>query len=75
MNIRYFEAGENVWWFGGGIDLTPTYPNIHQVIAFHKGLKEVCEKHGQPYNEYKETCDKYFFLKHRNETRGMIALN
>lgn len=70
MNIRYFEAGTN-WWFGGGIDLTPYYPNVDQVIGFHKALKDVCDRHGQPYQEYKEECDKYFFLKHRGETRGV----
>jgi coproporphyrinogen III oxidase len=70
MNIRYFEAGTN-WWFGGGIDLTPYYPNVDQVIGFHRALKDVCDRHGQPYQEYKEECDRYFFLKHRGETRGV----
>lgn len=70
MNIRYFEAGTN-WWFGGGIDLTPYYPDVDQVIYFHQTLKDVCDRHGQPYQDFKAECDKYFFLKHRGETRGV----
>ena len=70
MNIRYFEAGD-VSWFGGGIDLTPTYPEKGQVIAFHKRLKQVCDNSGHDYAKDKETCDEYFFLKHRSETRGI----
>lgn len=50
MNVRYFEAGTE-WWFGGGIDLTPYYPRMGQVITFHRKLKELCEKHGQPYDQ------------------------
>jgi len=49
MNIRYFEAGPNVWWFGGGIDVTPYYPNIDEVVEFHRSLKQLCEEHGQSY--------------------------
>jgi len=70
MNIRYFEAGE-VWWFGGGIDLTPTYPVKAQVIEFHQALKAICDESGYSYAEHKKNCDEYFFLKHRNEMRGI----
>ena len=46
MNVRYFEAGKNgeKWWFGGGIDLTPYYPKLPQIIEFHKKLKQLCEE-------------------------------
>ena len=70
LNIRYFEAGD-VSWFGGGIDLTPCYPKKDQVIQFHKTLREVCEKSGHDYATDKATCDEYFYLPHRNETRGI----
>jgi len=77
MNIRYFEAGDlsnnnvQVWWFGGGIDLTPTYPKFGQIIAFHKGLQAICTKHRQDYTKFKKTCDEYFYLPHRKECRGV----
>eukprot|EP01094_Clydonella_sp_ATCC50884_P013082 TRINITY_DN23352_c0_g1_i1.p1 TRINITY_DN23352_c0_g1~~TRINITY_DN23352_c0_g1_i1.p1 ORF type:complete len:349 (-),score=102.65 TRINITY_DN23352_c0_g1_i1:497-1453(-) len=70
MNIRYFECGD-VWWFGGGIDLTPYYISEEQVVAFHRGLKAVCERHAQDYVAFKQWCDRYFYLKHRNEARGV----
>jgi coproporphyrinogen III oxidase len=70
MNIRYFEAGD-VSWFGGGIDLTPCYPKKEQVIQFHKTLKDVCENSGHDYAIDKATCDDYFYLPHRDETRGV----
>ena len=70
MNIRYFEAGE-VWWFGGGIDLTPTYPVKAQCIEFHQALKAICDESGYDYAEHKKNCDEYFFLKHRSEMRGI----
>jgi coproporphyrinogen III oxidase len=112
MNLRYFEvqspllplssaAVTSLWWFGGGIDLTPYYPDVYQVtlhfamattifksltfimvclfsvaphtqvIQFHRHLADICERHGQPYAEYKEHCDSYFYLKHRHEMRGV----
>jgi len=70
MNIRYFQAGEK-WWFGGGIDLTPYYPTLENIVGFHKALKEICDRHEQSYEKYKETCDSYFFIRHRNESRGV----
>ena len=73
MNIRYFECGD-VFWFGGGVDLTPVYPNFDEVKDFHIKLKEFCEKYERPYTKYKEQCDDYFYLKHRKETRGVGGL-
>lgn len=74
LNYRYFEAGP-VWWFGGGIDLTPYYPFVEDVIHFHRTLKEACDAHHPHYYEaFKLWCDEYFFLKHRNETRGVGGL-
>ena len=78
-NIRYFEAGpENepeAWWFGGGFDLTPYYPFHEDVIAWHRAAKSVCDPFGHHlYEEFKGWCDRYFFLPHRNETRGIGGL-
>jgi coproporphyrinogen III oxidase len=70
MNVRYFQAGDK-WWFGGGIDLTPYYPDLPLIIEFHRRLKQICEESGQPYEKYKAECDEYFTLKHRNEMRGV----
>lgn len=70
LNIRYFEAGET-WWFGGGIDVTPTYPVRDQVIEYHQALKAICDESGYSYDEHKTNCDEYFFLKHRGEMRGV----
>jgi len=69
-NIRHFCAGDR-WWFGGGIDLTPYYPVKEEIIAFHRGLKAVCDRHGEPYAEHKKTCDDYFTIQHRNQMRGV----
>jgi coproporphyrinogen III oxidase len=71
LNYRYFEAGP-VWWFGGGIDLTPYYADLDDVQHFHRTLKATCDRH-QPeyYPVFKQWCDEYFYLKHRGETRGV----
>lgn len=72
MNIRYFETNDGMWWFGGGIDLTPHYVDVQQASFFHKALKEVCERHHDDYYpKFKSWADNYFFVKHRNETRGI----
>lgn len=72
MNIRYFEMNENVWWFGGGIDLTPHYIVEENAKVFHQQLKAVCDKtHSDFYAKHKAWADDYFFIKHRNETRGI----
>ena len=71
MNVRYFESG-NDKWFGGGIDLTPHYVNEEDAKHFHCTLKDVCDKHHVTYyNEFKKWADEYFFIPHRNETRGI----
>lgn len=71
LNYRYFEAGP-VWWFGGGIDLTPYYPFAEDAQHFHKTLKQTCDKHHPEYYPvFKLWCDEYFYLKHRGETRGV----
>lgn len=71
MNVRYFEAG-NVWWFGGGIDLTPHYIDEEEAKFFHSHLKKICDKHNPfYYSEFKKWADDYFFIQHRNETRGI----
>ncbi len=71
LNYRYFEAGP-VWWFGGGIDLTPYYPFVEDVVQFHQTLKAACDRHHpEYYPTFKLWCDEYFYLKHRQETRGV----
>jgi len=72
MNVRYFEAGNGMAWFGGGIDLTPIYINLKQAADFHRILKQVCDKHHQTYYpEFKTWADEYFYIPHRQETRGV----
>jgi len=71
-NFRFLTKGERAW-FGGGADLTPYYPFRDDVIHFHKIWKNVCDSHAPlvDYRQMKEQCDKYFFLPHRNEPRGI----
>ncbi|HMP59060.1 MAG TPA: oxygen-dependent coproporphyrinogen oxidase, partial [Gemmatales bacterium] len=71
-NFRFLAKGE-AWWFGGGADLTPSYPFRDDVIHFHRTWRTVCQRHGPPidYARFKTWCDEYFFLKHRNEPRGI----
>jgi coproporphyrinogen III oxidase len=72
MNVRYFEAGNNVFWFGGGIDLTPHYIDEKEACFFHQSLKNACNLHNEAYYEkFKNWADDYFFIPHRNETRGI----
>lgn len=75
MNIRYFEmiSGEKeLKWFGGGIDLTPHYVIDEDAQFFHKRLKATCDRFkGDFYARFKKWADDYFFIKHRNETRGV----
>ena len=71
LNYRYFEAGP-VWWFGGGADLTPYYPFLQDAQHFHRTLKGACDSVDPAfYQVFKPWCDEYFFLKHRDETRGV----
>jgi coproporphyrinogen III oxidase len=72
MNVRYFEMDNGTFWFGGGIDLTPHYIVPEQAKLFHQGLKEICDQyHSDFYSKFKEWADDYFFIPHRNETRGV----
>ncbi len=72
MNVRYFEMSEKVWWFGGGIDLTPHYIDKDEAQNFHRQLKETCDRTDSDYYpRFKKWADDYFYLKHRQETRGV----
>lgn len=72
MNVRYFETESGLWWFGGGIDLTPHYIQDNLAVEFHKHLKTTCDKHNATYYaNYKTWADDYFYVKHRKETRGI----
>lgn len=78
-NYRFFSTdsddGEPAWWFGGGFDLTPYYPFRDDVIHWHTTAKIACDPFGENvYTRYKKWCDDYFFLQHRNETRGVGGL-
>lgn len=72
MNIRYFELNEETRWFGGGIDLTPHYVFENDARFFHHKIKQACDTHHKDfYEKFKAHADDYFFIKHRNETRGI----
>lgn len=78
-NVRFFiaekDGEEPVWWFGGGFDLTPYYPQHNDVIHWHETARAACLPFGDDiYPRFKKWCDDYFFLKHRNETRGVGGL-
>ena len=83
-NVRFFIANKagaendeegSIWWFGGGYDLTPYYPNLEDIVHWHKNARETCRPYGDDvYPRYKQWCDDYFYLKHRNETRGVGGL-
>ncbi len=77
MNVRMFATtgDKPAWWFGGGFDLTPFYPRDEDVVHWHRVAQQACAAHGDElYEEFKAWCDRYFFLKHRNETRGVGGL-
>jgi coproporphyrinogen III oxidase len=77
LNVRHFCAaghgpGEPVWWFGGGMDLTPIYGFVDDARHFHGTCRDVLAPHGADlYPRFKRACDDYFFLRHRNEARGV----
>ncbi len=72
MNIRYFELNDEIKWFGGGIDLTPHYVDREDASYFHQSLKKICDDyHPEFYAKYKAWADRYFYIKHRQETRGI----
>ena len=71
FNTRYIVTASKSW-FGGGCDLTPAIPEDEETNAFHSGLEKTCNQHDrQYYPKFKKECDEYFFLKHRNEKRGI----
>ena len=78
-NVRFFiatkEGEDPIWWFGGGFDLTPFFPFKEDVVHWHTVAKAACDPFGETvYPRYKKWCDDYFYLKHRNETRGVGGL-
>ncbi|CAB1260259.1 coproporphyrinogen III oxidase [Vibrio cholerae] len=78
-NVRFFIAEKEgeapIWWFGGGFDLTPFYPFVEDGQYWHQTAKQLCAPFGaEIYNEHKAWCDRYFYLPHRNETRGIGGL-
>lgn len=78
-NVRFFIAEKEgeapFWWFGGGFDLTPFYPYQEDVVHWHRTAHDLCQPFGQDiYPRYKAWCDKYFYLKHRQEARGIGGL-
>ena len=78
-NVRFFiaekEGAEPVWWFGGGFDLTPYYGFAEDVVHWHQTSKKACDPFGDEiYPKYKKWCDDYFYLKHRDEPRGVGGL-
>ncbi len=78
-NVRFFiaekEGADPVWWFGGGFDLTPYYPFEEDCQHWHRTARAACKPFGADvYDKYKHWCDEYFYLKHRQETRGVGGL-
>ena len=70
FNSRYLKTTKT--WFGGGVDITPAIPFGDETKHFHSKLKSTCDLHDNTYyKKHKEWCDEYFFLKHRNEARGV----
>ncbi len=79
LNLRFFHAtpagSEPVWWFGGGFDLTPFYPVLADVRHWHEQARAACAACPPgTYEKYKAWCDRYFYLPHRDETRGVGGL-
>ncbi len=78
-NVRFFiaekEGEDPVWWFGGGYDLTPYYGFDEDCIQWHTTAQKACEPFGDDvYDKYKKWCDDYFYIKHRDEQRGIGGL-
>jgi coproporphyrinogen III oxidase len=70
-NFRYLTRGAD-GWFGGGSDLTPSYPYREDVVLFHAGWKQICDRHDDSYYpRFKTWCDEYFYIPHRAEARGV----
>ncbi len=78
-NVRFFvaekEGSDPIWWFGGGFDLTPYYGFEEDAISWHQSAKDACDPFGlEVYPKYKKWCDDYFYMKHRDEQRGIGGL-
>jgi len=74
MNVRYFSAGD-VWWFGGGFDLTPYLPYEPDVVRWHRAAASACAPfEPRLYAHLRQACDEYFYLRHRGEARGVGGL-
>ncbi len=78
-NVRFFlaeqEGAEPIWWFGGGFDLTPYYPYEEDARHWHATARDACRPFGdEVYPRFKRWCDEYFYLPHREETRGVGGL-
>jgi coproporphyrinogen III oxidase len=79
LNVRYFEIADSSGrtrdaWFGGGTDLTPTYPHVEDAVHFHRTLKAACDRHHPTfYSRFKTWCDHYFVNTHRGEERRGIG--
>ncbi|EPJ47407.1 MAG: coproporphyrinogen III oxidase [Osedax symbiont Rs1] len=78
-NVRFFiarkEGAPDVWWFGGGLDLTPYFGYDEDCIHWHQTAKDSCQEFGaEVYPKYKQWCDEYFYIKHRKEARGIGGL-
>ena len=75
LNIRFFEAvvgKKTIWWFGGGFDLTPYFISKSDVLFWKNSAETLCNKYNKGfYKKYNDNCNKYFFLPHRNEPRGI----
>ncbi|HKJ89944.1 MAG TPA: oxygen-dependent coproporphyrinogen oxidase [Oceanipulchritudo sp.] len=80
LNVRFFTTRETyrgaaTWWFGGGFDLTPSYPFLEDAVSWHRAAREACAPHGPDlYPRFKAACDTYFHLPHRGENRGLGGL-
>ena len=75
MNIRFFEASinkKNIWWFGGGFDLTPYFINQKDINFWKNSAKNLCERHDKSfYKKFNKSCNDYFYIPHRSEPRGI----
>ncbi len=74
-NFRLLTVGDNIWWFGGGFDLTPFYGFDEDCVLWHQAAKAACDRYGEAiYPRFKKWCDDYFYLPHRQEQRGIGGL-
>ncbi len=79
FNVRFFQSESGIWWVGGGFDLTPYYGFEEDCVSWHQHAREAVKKFGEDlgqdlYSKFKKDCDDYFYLKHRQEPRGIGGL-